>query len=69
MAWVVAWTTGIFVEWHGPVWPPASPGVERSESFGLDVKDGKGLGRWNGGGGLTQPGGARRSPNSPSGVS
>jgi hypothetical protein len=52
-AWLVVWTTGFFVEWHGPGWPPAAPGVERSESFGLDVKDGKGLGRWNGGCGLS----------------
>jgi hypothetical protein len=48
MVWAVEWTTGYSVERRGPVWPPAAPGVERSASFGLDVKDGKGLGRWNG---------------------
>ena len=46
-AWAVAWTTGSFVERHGPVWPPAAPGVERSKGEGLDVKEGRRVGREN----------------------
>ena len=45
---LVVWTTGFSGEWWVPVWPPAAPGDERSESFGLDVKNGRGLGRKNG---------------------
>jgi hypothetical protein len=48
MAWVVVLTTGFSGEWRGPLWPPVTSGVERSEAFGLDVKDGKRLGRRNG---------------------
>jgi hypothetical protein len=58
-AWVVLWTTGFFVERRGPVWPPAAPGVERSDSFGLDVKENRGLGQENGGRGREQPLGRR----------
>jgi hypothetical protein len=48
MAWVVVRTTGSSGEWWVPVWPPAALGDERSESFGLYVKDGRWRGRENG---------------------
>jgi len=48
MAWVVVWTTGPSGERRWLVRAPVVPGVERSEALGLDVKEGKGLGRKNG---------------------
>jgi len=44
----MAWTTGPSGVRCGSVGPPVVPGVERSESFGLDVKEGRGLGQGNG---------------------
>jgi len=49
MAGAAAWTTGSSGEWRGPLWPLTAPGVERSEVERLDAKDGRGLGRRNGG--------------------
>ena len=49
------WTSGACGEWRWLVWAPAVPGVERSEAFVLDVKEGRQVGRRNGAKGREGP--------------
>jgi len=52
---MVMWTTGACGEWRRLVRAPAVPGVERSEAFVLDVKEGRPVGRRNGAKGREGP--------------
>ena len=55
MTLMVVWTTGVCGEWRRLVRATVVPGVERSEAFILDVKEGRQGGRRNGAKGREGP--------------